>query len=77
MSARGSPVILRTIRNLSGNSAGMGQTFLATGLYLFFCVAKMLANWLRERGGRVDLEVGGSEELVEELKESVEFTVEW
>ena len=32
----GSPIMFRTIRNLSGNSPITGRTFNATGLYLFF-----------------------------------------
>ena len=34
--ARGSPIMLRMIRNLSGSSPMIGRTFLATGLYFFF-----------------------------------------
>jgi hypothetical protein len=34
ISARGSPMILRTIRNLLGSSARTSRTFWETGLYL-------------------------------------------
>src|SRR3981189_354401 len=39
--ARGSPIILRIIRNLSGSLPMIGQTFLATGLYFFFVLRNM------------------------------------
>lgn len=39
--ARGSPIILRTIRYRSGKSPSTGRTFFATGLYFFFVAAKV------------------------------------
>ena len=35
-SARGSPIMLRSMRNSFGTDAMTGLTFLATGLYFFF-----------------------------------------
>jgi len=61
--------MLRTMRNLSESSARIGRTFCATGLYFFFCAAKMLSyGWM----------CGSSE--VEEVSDNVavsEAEVSW
>ena len=47
--SRGSPEIVRTIRNRSGRSVNSGRTFWATGLYFFF-PARRVASGVRVRG---------------------------
>src|SRR6266436_1540898 len=46
ISARGSPMIFRTIRNLSGRSAMTGRTLRATGLYFRFPKVETCRSWV-------------------------------
>jgi hypothetical protein len=57
MSAKGSPIIFRTIRNLSGRSANIGRILRATGLY--FLAAKVSTSGSRvSRSGTGTRRVG-------------------
>jgi hypothetical protein len=49
--ARGSPVMLRMIRNLSGKSARIGQVLSAAGLYFFFAANTETCSELAESNG--------------------------